>query len=82
MGEGEEGALNGVFNTPLSQVTYEQVLEFCHTFPEGVRVEYKREMTNIPKVISSFANTVGGIWIVGIEPDKKTNRAILACTLP
>lgn len=66
-----------LFDTPLGQVTYEQVLDFCRTFPEGVRVEYKREPGNsIPKVVSSFANSVGGVWIIGVEVDKKTNRAI------
>jgi len=69
-----------VFNTPQAQVSYEQVLQFCQTYPEGVRVEYKREMTNIPKVISCFANTVGGIWIIGVDTDKKTNRTILPPT--
>lgn len=39
-----------MFNTPLADVTYEQVLEFCRTFPEGARVEYKREPVNIAKV--------------------------------
>ena len=32
---------------------------------------------HIPKVISSFANTQGGIWIIGVTADKTTNRAIL-----
>ena len=49
-------------------------MDFCKTFPEGVRVEYKQEPTkHIPKIISSFANTVGGIWIIGVETDKTTN---------
>lgn len=34
----------------------------CRSFPEGVRVQYKQEPTrSIPKIVSSFANTVGGI---------------------
>src|SRR5215831_10864271 len=66
-----------MFNTPLSQVTYDDVIAFCRTFAEGVRVEYKREVVNTPKVVSSFANTVGGIWVIGVETDKKTNLPIL-----
>lgn len=55
-----------MFHTPLGQITFEQVVDFCKTFPEGVRVEYKQEPTkHIAKIISSFANTVGGIWIIG-----------------
>jgi hypothetical protein len=67
-----------LLTTPLGQVTYEQVIEFCKTFAEGVRVEYKREPGNkTPKVVSSFANTVGGVWVIGVDVDKKTNMAIL-----
>ena len=41
-----------------------------------MRVEYKREFTNtIPKIISSFANTQGGIFIIGVETDNN-NKAI------
>ena len=66
-----------MFNTPLSQATYDDVIAFCNTFPESVRVEYKREVVNTPKVVSSFANTVGGIWVIGVETDKKTNLPTL-----
>ncbi len=66
-----------LLTTPLSQITYEQVIEFCKTFPEGVRVEYKREPANITKVISSFANTVGGVWVIGLDTDKTTNMPVL-----
>jgi len=66
-----------LLTTPLSQVTYEQVIEFCKTFGEGVRVEYKRDPgKNTPKVVSSFANTLGGVWVIGVEADKKTNMPI------
>jgi len=63
-----------MFHTPLNDVTFEQVEEFCRNFAEGIRVEYKKEPTkNIARIISSFANTVGGIWIIGVEADKTTN---------
>ncbi len=63
-----------MFHTPLNEITFEQVENFCRTFPEGVRVEYKLELIkDIPKVISSFANSSGGIWIVGVKTDGSTN---------
>jgi hypothetical protein len=65
-----------MFNKPLETATYDDVLAFCGTFTEGVRVEYKRTPVNIPKVVSSLANTVGGIWVIGLETDA-ANRAIL-----
>jgi hypothetical protein len=67
-----------LLTTPLSQVTYEQLIKFCETFSEGPRVEYKREPgKHTPKIVSSFANTVGGVWVIGIDADQKTNMAIL-----
>jgi len=65
-----------VFSKPLAAVTYDDVLQFCGTFAEGVRVEYKSTPVNIPKVVSSFANTVGGIWVIGVDADA-ANRAVL-----
>ncbi len=63
-----------MFHTRIDQITYEDVAAFCKVFPESVRVEYKQDIIkNIPKVISSFANTVGGIWVIGVETDKATN---------
>jgi len=68
-----------MFHTPLADVTYEQLINFCESFPEGVRVEYKRDVVNVPKIVSSFANTVGGIWVIGVETDN-ANRAMLPPT--
>jgi hypothetical protein len=72
-----------LFSKPLQEITFEDITEFCTQWPEGVRVEYKgvRDKFNdvaaqIPKVVSSFANTQGGIWIIGVKTDS-SNRAIL-----
>ena len=66
-----------LFTKPLRDVTFADVQAFCDSWPEGVRVEYKRiEGDKIPKVVSSFANTVGGVWIIGVKTDKITNRVI------
>ena len=39
-----------------------------------MRVEYKSEIAHIPKIISSFANTLGGIFIIGVETDENIGR--------
>jgi len=66
-----------LFTKPLSQIEYSDVEAFCGTFGEGVRVEYKREMIKeIPKIISAFANTLGGIIVIGAETDKVQNKVI------
>lgn len=66
-----------MFNKPLSQIGYSDVETFCNTFTEGVRVEYKSEMIEkIPKVISSFANTLGGIVVIGVKVDAAQNKVV------
>jgi len=66
-----------LFSSPLHNLELRQIEQFCRNWPEGVRVEYKRELDprHIPKVVSSFANTVGGVWIIGVATDVE-NRAV------
>jgi len=45
---------------------------FCAQFQEGIRVEYKSTFDEnvrraLPKVVSSFANSLGGVLIVGVN---------------
>jgi hypothetical protein len=45
---------------------------FCAQFQEGVRVEYKGTFDDnvrrsLPKVVSSFANSLGGVLIIGVN---------------
>ena len=53
-----------------SEITFSDIKAFCEEFSEGVRVEYKREIQHIPKIISSFANSSGGIFMIGAETDE------------
>lgn len=59
-----------MFTKPIDKITFEDVENFCHEFGEGVRVEYKQEIAHVPKIISSFANTLGGIFVIGAETDE------------
>ena len=66
-----------MFTKPIDEIEFEDVESFCKEWTEGVRVEYKREITvnrHIPKIVSSFANTYGGIFLIGVEADQKNNR--------
>ena len=60
-----------LFSSPLHSIEFRQIEEFCRHWPEGVRVEYKRELVphHIPKTVCSFANTSGGVWIIGVGTD-------------
>ncbi len=68
------------FKKEFSEVT-EQDLNILKTVAEGWFVEYKREKSSndaakkIAKSITSFANSYGGLYFLGIESDKSTNCA-------
>ena len=59
-----------MFTKLAADITFSDIEDFCREFSEGVRVEYKREIQHIPKIVSSFANTMGGIFIIGVETDE------------
>ena len=65
-----------VFTKSKDEITFADVEDFCREFPESIRVEYKREIKDIPKIVSSFANTLGGIFIIGVEADQTDNKVI------
>ncbi len=66
-----------MFTKPIDEITFKDVKNFCQKFPEGVSVEYKQKIENIkkniPKIVSSFANELGGIFIIGVEADQINN---------
>ena len=51
-----------MFNLSKEEITFEVIETFCREWQEGVRVEYKQEIKDIPKIVSSFANTQGGVF--------------------
>jgi hypothetical protein len=61
-----------LFSKPIADLTFEDVEEFCNRFRENIRVEYKSTFDDsvkkkLPRVLSSFANSYGGILIIGIN---------------
>ena len=74
-----------MFTKPVHEITFEDVQAFCQEWTEGVRVEYKQEINvkkHIPKVVSSFANTLGGTLIIGVECDRQKNEVISIDGIP
>lgn len=65
-----------MFTKLESDITFSDIKAFCDEYNEGVRVEYKQEIRHIPKIVSSFANTQGGIFIIGVETDNETNKVV------
>jgi hypothetical protein len=53
-------------------ITAQHVREVCARFNEGLRVEYKGTLDanvrgQLPKIVASFANSQGGVLVVGIH---------------
>ena len=66
-----------MFSKRLAEISFGDIEAFCNEWPEGIRVEYKSQpIENIPKTVSAFANTLGGIIVLGVRTDKSTNRVI------
>lgn len=66
-----------LFNKPLDQVKYEDVINICaQEIKENEVLDYKEDFpAKLEKVISAFANTYGGLVIIGVpdvdgKPDK------------
>ena len=61
---------------PINEITYHDVVGFClEGHPEGFILEYKRDFDgltndNLAKTIAAFANTYGGILIIGVNAPK------------
>lgn len=52
-------------------ITVAHIREFCARFNEGLRVEYKRDFgtsvrEKLPRVVSSFGNSQGGVLVIGV----------------
>lgn len=70
-----------LFTAPLNTVSTADVNAFLDLdLEEGTRLDYKEAERGIPdtalKVIIAFANTYGGLLILGVEASKTTNRPI------
>ena len=66
------------FGKPYSELKFSD-LDILKTVSEGWFVEYKSmtpKASKIAKSIASFSNSYGGIYVLGVEADKQTNKAI------
>ena len=64
---------------PPSEITFADIDAFCTTMqPEGARLDYKGIAfpKDLAKTIAAFANTMGGLILLGVEADKTTNKPI------
>ncbi len=70
--------ISSLFTIALSQLDINTVLSFCNQgFSEGLRIEYKKEFPRnlkLAETVCAFANTQGGLILIGVEADKKYNK--------
>jgi hypothetical protein len=72
-----------LWNKTIAELTYQDVEIFCQQRQtEGLRLDYKREFNeDLRKLICAFANTLGGMIILGVEGDKHNQPIWPPCGL-
>lgn len=62
----------------IESITYNDIDAFCmQNTAESMRIDYKLEIPkDLAKVIAAFANTLGGLVLLGVEAGKTTNTPI------
>jgi len=70
-----------LWNKKLSDIDFSDLDTFCKTsYSEGIQLDYKRNIpSNLAKTVAAFANTRGGLILLGVDSDKATNEPIWPC---
>lgn len=68
---------SSLFTLENSKITFTEIKSFYdQQFSEGLRIEYKRDFPqndDLAKTICAFANSAGGIILIGVEADQVKN---------
>jgi predicted HTH transcriptional regulator len=75
-----------LFSGELANISFADIEEFLaikapeeQRPTEGVRIDYKlKEPSDFPETVAAFANTYGGLLLIGVESNKKKNNAPIA----
>lgn len=65
-----------MFTGDLERKTYADVESFlAEKIPEGLRLDYKREVPpNIERTIAAMANSEGGVIVIGVDEERATRK--------
>jgi schlafen family protein len=67
-----------LWNRPIDTIAFEDIELFCRSgVTEGPRLDFKSKIpSDLAKTICAFANTLGGLIILGVDSDRTTGQAI------
>lgn len=73
-----ESELTNLWLKPISEIKYEDVNDFCNQqHQEDIDLDYKKDFPkDLENLLAAFANTQGGMVIIGIEEEEKTRKPI------
>ncbi|MBO0698261.1 MAG: ATP-binding protein [Zavarzinella sp.] len=73
-----------LFTSPIDQIDFPMVDAFLNDHPkESMRLDYKAQISDgLDKTIAAFANTIGGVVILGVEENSATNEPVWPPTNP
>jgi len=62
----------------IDQITFQDFEDFCLLrLTKGPRLDYKREIpNNLENLVAAFANTLGGLILLGVDSDRLTNEPV------
>lgn len=73
-----------MFGTPLEKIEFTDIDAFCRSgVREGILLDFKKDFpSRLDKAIAAFANTYGGIILIGVD-ETPTGQAVLPiCGIP
>ena len=68
-----------MFAKPIDSITFEDVEAFCRSgVREGIVLDFKKDFpTRLNKAIAAFANTYGGLLLIGVDENPATGQAAI-----
>lgn len=73
-----------MFGLPIDEITFEDVDAFCRSgVREGVLLDFKRDFpARLEKTMAAFANTFGGIILIGVDETAVGEPVVPICGIP